>query len=113
MTEKLRSRCRVLFLIYHLGKRPNTRWPIGQLTPDYVWHRRMVPIQRDLSLAGQAVAKDDQGAPPPRRRYDQLERDGDEDDAGLVEQAAIHDRDWDDWKDDHPRGAGNKANKRI
>lgn len=46
-----------------------------------------------------------------RRRYDQLEMDGDEDDEGLVEQAAHQDREWDDWKDMNPRGAGNKANK--
>lgn len=48
-----------------------------------------------------------------RRRYDQLEMDGEEDDEELVEKAAQHDRDWDDWKDEHPKGAGNKANKII
>ncbi|CBJ30104.1 conserved unknown protein [Ectocarpus siliculosus] len=48
-----------------------------------------------------------------RRRYDQLEMDGDEDDEDLVEQAAYHDRAWDDWKAENPRGAGNKANKII
>lgn len=48
-----------------------------------------------------------------RRRYDQLEMDGDEDNEGLVEQAAQQDREWDDWKDNNPRGAGNKANKII
>lgn len=39
--------------------------------------------------------------------------DGEEDDEELVEKAAQHDRDWDDWKDEHPKGAGNKANKII
>lgn len=48
-----------------------------------------------------------------RRRYDQLEMDGDEDDEELVEKATHRDREWDDWKDEHPRGSGNKANKRI
>lgn len=51
--------------------------------------------------------------PSMRRRYEQLEMDGDEDDADLVEQAAHHDRAWDDWKADNPRGSGNKANKII
>lgn len=48
-----------------------------------------------------------------RRRYDQLEMDGDEDDEDLVEQAARYDREWDDWKAENPRGSGNKANKII
>eukprot|EP00904_Undaria_pinnatifida_P010363 jgi/Undpi1/6457/HiC_scaffold_20.g08936.m1 len=48
-----------------------------------------------------------------RRRYDQLEMDGDEDNEDLVEQAAQQDREWDDWKDNNPRGSGNKANKII
>lgn len=55
----------------------------------------------------------DTGKPSTRRRYDQLEADGDEDNEELVEQAANHDREWDNWKDENPRGAGNKANKRI
>ncbi|CAM9113640.1 unnamed protein product [Discosporangium mesarthrocarpum] len=48
-----------------------------------------------------------------RRRYDQLEADGDEDIEALVEEAVYKDREWDDWKDEHPRGSGNKANKII
>lgn len=52
-------------------------------------------------------------APKGPRRYAQLEADGEEDDAQLVEEAAYHDRGWDDWKDQHPRGMGNKAEKRI
>lgn len=48
-----------------------------------------------------------------RRRYGQVEMDGDEDNEALVEQAAHRDREWDDWKDAHPRGSGNKANKII
>lgn len=48
-----------------------------------------------------------------RRRYEQLEKDGDEDDEELVQQAAKYDREWDDWKDANPRGSGNKANKNI
>ncbi|CAM9489454.1 unnamed protein product, partial [Ascophyllum nodosum] len=47
------------------------------------------------------------------RRYDQLEMDGDEDEQELVEASVYRDREWDDWKDNHPRGAGNKSNKII
>jgi hypothetical protein len=46
------------------------------------------------------------------RRYDQLERDGMEDDDGLVEASANLDREWDDWKDENPRGCGNKMGDR-
>ena len=46
------------------------------------------------------------------RRYDQLERDGMEDDDGLVEASANLDREWDDWKDENPRGSGNKMGDR-
>jgi immunoglobulin-binding protein 1 len=46
------------------------------------------------------------------RRYDQLVRDGMEDDTYLVEQSAKLDRDWDDWKDENPKGCGNKMSER-
>jgi hypothetical protein len=46
------------------------------------------------------------------RRYDQLVRDGMEDDSNLVEQSAKLDRDWDDWKDENPKGCGNKMSER-
>lgn len=63
-----------------------------------------------LWLPVQEVEKDPSSA---RRRYKQLEMDGDEDDEDLVEQAAHHDRAWDDWKAENPKGSGNKANKII
>lgn len=46
------------------------------------------------------------------RRYDQLVRDGMEDDTNLVEQSAKLDREWDDWKDENPKGCGNKMSER-
>jgi len=49
----------------------------------------------------------------PSRRYEQLERDGDEDDAAAVERAAANDRAWDDWREDNPKGSGNKLGKRF
>lgn len=64
----------------------------------------------ELPAVVQEVQKDPSST---RRRYDQLEMDGDEDDEDLVEQAAHHDRAWDDWKAENPRGSGNKANKII
>jgi immunoglobulin-binding protein 1 len=50
----------------------------------------------------EAAAKD---AP---RRYEQLVKDGMEDNVDLVEASAVLDRKWDDWKDENPRGSGNK-----
>ena len=46
------------------------------------------------------------------RRYEQLEKDGMEDDEGLVEASAELDRKWDDWKEENPRGSGNKMKER-
>ncbi|CAJ1906214.1 unnamed protein product [Cylindrotheca closterium] len=42
------------------------------------------------------------------RRYKELVRDGMEDNKELVDASAKLDRDWDDWKDQNPRGSGNK-----
>eukprot|EP00752_Nemacystus_decipiens_P004061 g3719.t1 len=68
----------------------------------------------EIELEHARLRQETQKNPPSaRRRYAQLEVDGDEDDAELVEQAAHHDRAWDDWKDENPRGSGNKANKII
>lgn len=63
----------------------------------------------------EAIAREERerDAPKPNRRIKQLERDGDEDDAKLAEEATYRDRAWDNWKDEHEKGAGNKANKII
>lgn len=42
------------------------------------------------------------------RRYADLQKQGLEDNVDLVDQSAKLDRDWDDWKDENPRGSGNK-----
>jgi len=42
------------------------------------------------------------------RRYEQLVKDGAEDNADLVDASARLDREWDDWKDANPKGSGNK-----
>jgi hypothetical protein len=46
------------------------------------------------------------------RRYEFLVRDGMEDDKDLVDASAKIDREWDNWKDDNPRGSGNKMGDR-
>lgn len=46
------------------------------------------------------------------KRYEELVKDGMEDNAELVEASAKLDRDWDDWKDQNPRGSGNKMANR-
>lgn len=46
------------------------------------------------------------------RRYEQLVKDGMEDDDKLVEASAKLDREWDDWKEENPRGSGNKMAER-
>ena len=42
------------------------------------------------------------------KRYDQLVRDGLEDNADLVDQSAVLDRNWDEFREANPRGSGNK-----
>ena len=46
------------------------------------------------------------------RRYNQLLQDGLEDNADAVDASAAMDRAWDDWKDENPRGSGNKHGDR-
>lgn len=46
------------------------------------------------------------------RRYDQLVKDGMEDNVELVEASADLDRAWDDWKAENPTGSGNKMGDR-
>jgi immunoglobulin-binding protein 1 len=46
------------------------------------------------------------------RRYDDLVRDEMEDEIDLVDASAKLDQAWDDWKDENPRGSGNKMANR-
>lgn len=70
---------------------------------------------QELAAAQERKAKEERraGNLSEPRRYAQLEEEGKEDDARLVEEAAYQDRTWDDWKDAHPRGSGNKLGKRF
>mmetsp|Transcript_1563 Transcript_1563/g.2136 ORF Transcript_1563/g.2136 Transcript_1563/m.2136 type:complete len:138 (-) Transcript_1563:27-440(-) len=58
----------------------------------------------------QKVAEADAKFAP--RRYDELVRDGMEDNADLVDASAKLDREWDSFKDENPRGSGNKMGDR-
>lgn len=50
---------------------------------------------------------------PSIRRYKDLMKDGEEDDDELLDQATVADRNWDNWKEDNPKGGGNKMGKRF
>jgi immunoglobulin-binding protein 1 len=52
-------------------------------------------------------------APQGPKRYNQLLAEGEEDNIDLVDEATIQDRNWDNWKDENPRGWGNKMGKRF
>jgi immunoglobulin-binding protein 1 len=68
----------------------------------------------DIELAdAMARAEQEKLAPVADRRYEQLLAEGLEDNEELSDIAAVKDRAWDNWKEDHPKGYGNKANKRF
>ena len=46
------------------------------------------------------------------RRYEYIAKDGLEDNADLVDASAKLDREWDEWKEQNPRGSGNKMGDR-
>eukprot|EP00979_Chaetoceros_neogracilis_P014398 scaffold4595_cov267-Chaetoceros_neogracile.AAC.20 len=60
--------------------------------------------------ARQKVSEDKAKDAP--RRYEYLVRDGMEDNADLVDASAKIDREWDSWKDENPKGSGNKMGDR-
>lgn len=47
------------------------------------------------------------------RRQKDLERDGEEDDLALSELATVKDREWDEFREENPKGWGNKMGKRY
>ncbi|KAL3795127.1 hypothetical protein HJC23_007355 [Cyclotella cryptica] len=73
----------------------------------------LAQIERDEAIARSVSQKEAEAeAKFMPRRYEQLVRDGMEDDADLVEKSAVLDRRWDDWKEENPRGSGNKMGER-
>ena len=83
-------------------------WNLPTMTLEELGERELAGAVRRAEEQRYAEA----GAMLRPRRYDQLERDGMEDDDGLVEASANLDREWDDWKDENPRGCGNKMGDR-
>jgi hypothetical protein len=45
------------------------------------------------------------------RSYKQLEEQGKEDNEELVDKATDYERYWDEWKEQNPKGIGNKMGK--
>ena len=68
---------------------------------------RAQAIERE---AQQKVSEEQQKHEP--RRYEQLLTDGMEDNHDLVDASADLDRKWDDWREENPRGCGNKMGDR-
>jgi immunoglobulin-binding protein 1 len=79
------------------------------------WNQPTMSLEQlaDREVAGaierearQKVSEAEQALAP--RRYEQLVKDGLDDDADLVDASADLDRQWDAFKDENPRGSGNK-----
>ena len=65
--------------------------------------------EREVRAAEERAVRQNEAESMNRpRRYDQLVKDGLEDDAALVDASAPLDRQWDAFKDENPRGSGNK-----
>jgi hypothetical protein len=65
--------------------------------------------EREVRAAEERAARQQEAESMSRpRRYEQLVKDGLEDDADLVDASAKLDRQWDAFKDENPRGSGNK-----
>lgn len=69
--------------------------------------------ERDAEQKAQIEANKGDDTENLSRRMSQLEADGDEDNARLVEAAVYNDREWDAWKEANPKGSGNKMGKRF
>lgn len=66
-----------------------------------------IEVQQAMERSEKQKHAEEQQKEAPRR-YKQLEKDGMEDRIDLVDASAELDRKWDDWKDENPRGSGNK-----
>lgn len=73
------------------------------------WRQPTVSLEEyaDMEMAQLKEREERQKDAPQRdQKYHQLLEEGLEDDTELVDKATVRDRDWDNWKDDHPKGAG-------
>jgi len=83
-------------------------WNLPTMSLDELADReRAEAIQRSQN---QKIAEEQAIYKP--KRYEQLVKDGMEDNEELVEASAKLDREWDDWKEENPRGSGNKMSER-
>jgi len=82
-------------------------WNQPTMSLDELAHReRDDAIEREeRQKQTEAANKNDTSRP---RRYEQLVKDGLEDHADAVDATAAVDRAWDEWKEENPRGSGNK-----
>jgi hypothetical protein len=85
--------------------RPGWNQPTMSLE-EYADRERAQAMERE-QRQNESEAQQAQGP----RRYDQLVKDGMEDNLEAVEASAAVDRAWDDWKDENPRGSGNKRSE--
>ena len=79
-------------------------WNQPTMTLEELAEREVADARRREQAQQQAEAA--HAAAP--RRYEQLVKEGLEDNEDLVDASAALDRQWDDWKDANPRGSGNK-----
>ena len=86
--------------------RPGWNQPTMTLEELGDMERRQAIEREEQQKLAEAAQKD------KPRRYEELVRDGMEDDLDKVDASAKVDRDWDDWKDENPRGSGNKMGDR-
>ncbi len=70
-------------------------------------------IERSRKQAEHAANSTGEDTDNLSRRYDNLVADGDEDVMRLVDAATYNDREWDAFKEENPKGWGNKAGKRF
>jgi len=80
------------------------------MAPPTISLEEFADMEKEKALARSANESNESDV---TRRYNQLVKDGDEDDNTLVDLATIEDRNWDDFKEANPRGWGNKMGKRF
>jgi hypothetical protein len=86
--------------------RPSWNQPTMTLAELGEWERAEAMERADKQTVAEAEAR------LRPRRFEQLAKDGLEDDAALVDASAKLDREWDAWKEENPRGSGNKKGER-
>ena len=84
-----------------------------QLMSDHIHARLLCVLHCTFLDLPSHIGREQSAEQGGTRRYAQLVADGEEDDSALVDQATVKDREWDSWKEENPRGWGNKMGKRF